>query len=742
MNRFLLVLLVSQLALSADLVGAQNKPIHRCDLPFKVKYNPTNEPNDCVSVMETRILQAIDLWNTASPNYTLLEYDGLTNDSDVICANCSSGVGPHNGENQIIWRVGGQGGCTCWHYPPGTDDIEKDVVLQGAEVHSCASPEFLDPNDYDVMWVLVHELGHVLGLDHPAPGACTGFTIMQPGVPVGVPYDPLVLGTCDITNIGRLYNPALIGSQTLEITNVVESQAFDPGTLTWDVNFTFDTNLSATSAINYDEFVSPPCTYNQQVTGPEAINHSVTIAGIPPAVDPPPLDAYCYKITARASSVESGCLPEYSGTFSVDAVTAEVTAYARAVGSGGLFALADTFATGCPQGDEEELVIEIDFDADATRDILPGELTFGQPVNGNVYLFGSSPPEADSAGTDENGFTTTITLAEYSGCGTDEIPILLNGIEVGRATVEVKSPDRIHTAGSSGKVDLADLSAFSFAYNSCAGEENYDACFDYVVEPLSCVQANDLGIFSEHYSHEFPGAGGVSAADPEVADVKLRVNVESVATGSFLVELRAERAKDIKTMAVVFAVEDDININGFTPASGFSGFATALPGRHQGDRLVLVAASALNEIGTGDGPVGTLAVSDPKTRAGSLPVTVARAEALNSRNEHGLVGDVALANQSTAETWSTALGQNYPNPFNPVTTIPYVLAEDGKVTLSIFSVNGRLVRTLVDGFRHGGRHEALWNGRDNRENHVATGVYWCRLNAAGVSHTRRMVLLK
>lgn len=84
-----------------------------------------------------------------------------------------------------------------------------------------------------------------------------------------------------------------------------------------------------------------------------------------------------------------------------------------------------------------------------------------------------------------------------------------------------------------------------------------------------------------------------------------------------------------------------------------------------------------------------------------------------------------------------------PNPFNPATTISYDLPEAAVVHLRIHDLAGRLVRTLVAGEAVGeGRHEILWNGRDETGQVMAAGVYCYRLDAAGFSMTRRMTLLK
>jgi len=91
---------------------------------------------------------------------------------------------------------------------------------------------------------------------------------------------------------------------------------------------------------------------------------------------------------------------------------------------------------------------------------------------------------------------------------------------------------------------------------------------------------------------------------------------------------------------------------------------------------------------------------------------------------------------------SVTLSQNVPNPFNPETTIRFTLPSSERVSLAIYSANGALVRTLVDGVQPTGTHDFTWNGQDSKGNAVSSGVYFYRLTAGKFNETRKMVLLK
>ena len=86
----------------------------------------------------------------------------------------------------------------------------------------------------------------------------------------------------------------------------------------------------------------------------------------------------------------------------------------------------------------------------------------------------------------------------------------------------------------------------------------------------------------------------------------------------------------------------------------------------------------------------------------------------------------------------TALLANYPNPFNPETWIPYHLANDADVSLSIYDVDGALVRELDLGHQR----TAHWDGRNGLGERVASGVYFYTLITDDYTETRRMVIVK
>lgn len=104
------------------------------------------------------------------------------------------------------------------------------------------------------------------------------------------------------------------------------------------------------------------------------------------------------------------------------------------------------------------------------------------------------------------------------------------------------------------------------------------------------------------------------------------------------------------------------------------------------------------------------------------------------------VVDNSDSNAPLAQT--LALYDNYPNPFNPETTLSFALPKAQNVKLEIYNLKGQLVQTLLNGDLPSGTHRITWNGKDSRNNSVASGIYYYRLTALGQTITKKMLLMK
>ncbi len=93
------------------------------------------------------------------------------------------------------------------------------------------------------------------------------------------------------------------------------------------------------------------------------------------------------------------------------------------------------------------------------------------------------------------------------------------------------------------------------------------------------------------------------------------------------------------------------------------------------------------------------------------------------------------------------LHRNYPNPFDRNTTIRYDISSTSRVTLELYDIMGRSVHLLTDVVQEPGYYTISWNGRDNSNRRVGSGIYFCRMRARGSDSTgysaiNEMLLLK
>lgn len=105
-----------------------------------------------------------------------------------------------------------------------------------------------------------------------------------------------------------------------------------------------------------------------------------------------------------------------------------------------------------------------------------------------------------------------------------------------------------------------------------------------------------------------------------------------------------------------------------------------------------------------------------------------------------IFGSVQVKVKNTGPSAVSAFAS--PNPFNPATSVAYTLKKGGLVSVRIYSLDGRLVKTLMDGAAEAGTHEVLWDGRDNSGSQVRSGVYFVKTTSSGESAIFKLSLVK
>lgn len=313
------------------------------------------------------------------------------------------------------------------------------------------------------------------------------------------------------------------------------------------------------------------------------------------------------------------------------------------------------------------------------------------------------------------------------------------------------------TPGYDGNVNITDLAAFSGAFGTSDGDAGWDNEADFgptddfsrfgIPLPDNAIQFEDLMIFAMNYGNV--GPAGVSrpnlAASPARLDEQVSVHLVhkttdgNVSTYALVLD---NNAKVLKGVSVSVALGVGTEMVSAEASGG-------------GKRSDVFFGTVENRDGTVDLCTAALGVDVPLRATGEI-ATVTLRHSLDSPADVRITGgdlrDVdnhgtTLAGTDTGDTpfvpAATAVFQNHPNPFNPITTITFDVASPGDVTVRIFDVTGRLVRTLTDGFRPAGRYHEVWNGLDDRGNGVHSGIYFYRMTAPGYkSPTKKMLLLK
>ena len=161
-------------------------------------------------------------------------------------------------------------------------------------------------------------------------------------------------------------------------------------------------------------------------------------------------------------------------------------------------------------------------------------------------------------------------------------------------------------------------------------------------------------------------------------------------------------------------------------------------GEEEGRVLVDVAV-----LGTGVsiGGSGDLAILEFRSLTGEYQLEVESARLRDVANVEldARLGDFA-SDGGTPMVFR--LVQNAPNPFNPKTAVAYHVPRESEVSIRVYDVAGRCVRTLVDGVSEPGRHVAVWDGTNENGEAVGSGIYFCTMEAPNFHESRKMALLK
>jgi hypothetical protein len=307
--------------------------------------------------------------------------------------------------------------------------------------------------------------------------------------------------------------------------------------------------------------------------------------------------------------------------------------------------------------------------------------------------------------------------------------------------------------GYNGAVDVWDIDKLGGEYGQ-APTGNYNRCDvgptdDYsrlgIPLPDDFVGFEDLMMFALNYGVVSP-AGKVVPFLTEPADGALALSLEELVAGpegEVQVALRlggnTNEVKGLSTAVTYDASELEfvsarLSDAMVSPLAEMFFWSGGQDGRVQVDLAVLGTGVTIG--GSGD-----VAVLTFRALGGEYALGLTDALLRGVENED-LTAELSGLESTTTTPTAFRLSQNVPNPFNPRTVVAYEVPQVSEVTVRVYDVTGRLVRTLVDGTVEPGRYAVEWDGVSDAGESVGSGVYFCVMDAPAYHATHKMMLLK
>ena len=425
------------------------------------------------------------------------------------------------------------------------------------------------------------------------------------------------------------------------------------------------------------------------------------------------------------------------------------------------FTLDETYLRGCPLGDEiDVLEVKIAFNpeyVEGLESISPDEFTLN--TDELPFSFCNSTGLGE-AGTSNNNYIVSLVYDQIkgcSGCNGDgcfednsniyEVPVLYGGIVIGMINdLKVKSVD----ANNDGFVNISELSKLGDTYNKLLDDPGYNGCFDFNLD--SQINLSDFTIFVQHYTHccDVGLQNYIAQKDESPVTIKFIVEKEEdpepenvIRVGVYL-----EYASSIDALCIV--LNDDyhsLRFNKWIENPEIPGRTIVAKICEKNELLIggfgLEGSSGLLKVGTieyiSSSDNGDNSINDQDV-FGNGSAILKFGDMLDADGEIKYFANVEY--EDGRPVCKDYLGANYPNPFNPSTTIEYSLVNDAHVNLSIYNVNGQLVRTLVDAKMKMDNYRVIWDGKNNRGNNLSSGIYFLRLKTETFTKTQKMVLLR
>ncbi len=172
-------------------------------------------------------------------------------------------------------------------------------------------------------------------------------------------------------------------------------------------------------------------------------------------------------------------------------------------------------------------------------------------------------------------------------------------------------------------------------------------------------------------------------------------------------------------------------------------------GRRLGDDIVDIAlrvvAGVLLDTSFANGPNGLLGDGVQQNElpfSSSFPFLAPPSEGYANSHGKTYMGPIGITPNGGNIPTDFSLGQNYPNPFNPTTQIKYDISKTQNVSIKIFDLLGREVRTLVNEMKTPGQYSVMWDSKNSSGTIVSSGIYFYRLETGDFVDIKKMVLVK
>jgi C1A family cysteine protease len=424
--------------------------------------------------------------------------------------------------------------------------------------------------------------------------------------------------------------------------------------------------------------------------------------------------------------------------------------------------VADDYLFGCPHGDGgDALLIRCDFrdeDMEMIGTVQPGDIVLD---TGTLGFSLCDADGRDTAGTAANGYRVSLLRTCIGGCsdccggGCSEktrypqnLTVRFHNAVIGHVNgLRVKGLD----VNGDGVVNGFENDLLGRVLGTEPSDSTYSSSCDYNADGV--VDISDFAILGAHYGHACPRGAPPARTSP----VTLRFFVAKAADADTVnrrsVSVFLENVHDVSSACFgLYNESTTLEYAGWIPSPGFLAASEAVEVTRDGRAILFVGAHRMQSVEGASVEIGTLLynVIIEEVHGGGIHERMIGAD--DFVLAFGEVTDVRGATMRISGSQyeeekvvcPNYLANCFPNPFNPATTIVYSIEERGRVTLQIFDVAGRLVKTLVDEVQEprSTGYAVQWHGRNNAGREVSSGVYLCHLAAAGFSDTRKIVLLK